>query len=240
MEIPLVVGNWKSHFTVAEATGWLNRYAELATGRSFPKFPKPVVCAPFTGLFALAQLINERRLPLNLGAQDLSAFGEGSYTGEVAGRLLTGLAKYVLVGHSERRRLCGESTLIVAAKVTEALKAGLIPIICAANLKEVPVEARNNPKVIIMFEPETAISQAGHYRAESPQAVKKVLANWRKRVHPKMKFFYGGSVNETNTRGLILQSRVAGLVVGHASLSPDSFVSIINQARAAVNPHVLD
>lgn len=234
----LVVGNWKSHFTVQEALAWLEQYGRLIDEMTPPLALTPVICAPFTVLYPLARAIEQRGLRLVLGAQDLSPVEDGSFTGEVSGRMLQGLVNYVLVGHSERRRFFGDSPKMVKQKFRMALRAGLTPILCAASLAEVPLEARDDPRVAVMYEPPTAISQQGCYRALESDAVSRIVERWRSKFSPETKLFYGGSVNPGNVVDLLRQGGVDGVVAGNASLKPELFVELLQRVSSLNRPPV--
>lgn len=227
MEHPLVFGNWKSHFTVSEALEWLEDYGKLVESKTFFQEKRAAICAPFTTLYPLNQRIKDRGLALVLGAQDLSATNEGAYTGEISARMLTTLVDYVLVGHSERKRLFRESGEVVEKKLEQALEVGLTPILCAAGLGEIPARVKSDSRVLVMFEPPTAISKGGRYQAEEPEEIGEIIRKWRKEMDPGMKLFYGGSVNPENVTGIFTQGGVDGVVVGHASLDPSIFVEIL-------------
>ncbi len=148
-------------------------------------------------------------------AQDVSQFDTGAETGEVPAKILAELGvKYCLVGHSERRKLFGETNEIVQKKIDQLKKAGVTPIVCARNFNEVL------PAEIVMYEPEEAISTDGEYHPATN--INEVLADWRQKM-PATKFLYGGSVNPE-----FIPTGVGGLVVGHASLDPAAFSAIIN------------
>jgi triosephosphate isomerase len=227
MKHPLVFANWKSHFTVNEALEWLDAYGRLVGSKTFFQETRAAICAPFTTLYPISQRIKDRGLALVLGAQDLSATDEGAYTGEISARMLSTLVDYVLVGHSERRRLFRESGEVVEKKLEKALKAGLTPILCVADLEEIPAGVKDDPRVLVMFEPPTAISKGGQYQAEESEEIGEIMRKWRQEMDPGMKLFYGGSVNPENVTKIFIQGRVDGVVVGHASLDPSSFVEIL-------------
>lgn len=228
----LVVGNWKSHFTASEATGWLERYGRLVKQLTSSLSFTPALCVPYTVLYPMAKMIKDSSLPLCLGVQDISPFEEGSYTGEISGRMVRDLAGLVLIGHSERKRWLAESPKLVQPKITMALRSNLTPILCAARFGEIPSQVRNNPKVIVMYEPPTAISQGGRYRPASPDRIRRTIDKWRAKLNLKIKLFYGGSVNPENVTQLFLKSGVEGVVPGHASLKPESFVALIREVNS--------
>jgi len=196
-----------------------------------------VICPPFTALQALKLEIGKLGIPrksgsyeasnweIKLGAQDLSPFDTGPYTGEVSARMLSELVDYVLVGHSERRRYFGETTEMIGQKVKIAQKAGIVPIVCAARLKEVPGGLNN---YFLMFEPPEAISKEGVYRPKSPEDVGKTIAYWKSKLSGAGKFLYGGSVNSGNIAKFLSLPDIAGVVVGHASLEAGTFIDLLN------------
>jgi triosephosphate isomerase len=230
VDLPLfVVGNWKSHFTVQEALDWLENYAEFTKKFEGASLPQVVICAPFTVLDPMKRLVERESLPLKLGAQDVSAFGGGAYTGEVSADMLKGLVEFVLVGHSERRRHLGETLALVEEKLQRALASGITPILCASEFEEIPDLARDHSDTLVMFEPAAAISQKGQYHSEDPREVKRVLRRWRGRLARGVKLFYGGSVNPDNVVGFFETGGVDGVVVGNASLDPALFGVIVQK-----------
>ncbi|MCL5432416.1 MAG: triose-phosphate isomerase [Patescibacteria group bacterium] len=191
------------------------------------------VAAPFP-------LIDTVTAPFIRAAQDVSAFNVGAHTGEVPARLLADLkVKYVLVGHSERRCDLHETNKEVEAKMSQAIAAGLIPILCAQNLEEIPANIRNIPadKYLIMYEPAQAISTQNQYHPESPEKINAVLTDWKSKLNFTGQFLYGGSVNADNVLSFLelrTYNLISGLVVGQASLDPESFAAIINQCQKIV------
>ena len=225
----LVVANWKSNKSPEEAKNWLGEFSQ-ATGSVNPSRPiKVIICPPFIDLPYLTWALKTLNLPfpIQLGGQNVSPFGEGSYTGEVSAIQLGSLVNYCLVGHSERRNHFHESNQEIFSKINNLIKMKIIPILCVQNLDEIPPEVNklSSQEITIMFEPAKAISSDGVYKAESPQTVKETLDLWREKIGD-YQYLYGGSVNENNCREL-LASGVEGFVVGHASLSPSSFLGII-------------
>lgn len=207
MEKFLVVANWKANPPV--------KY----------DFPVPenleiAIAAPYP-------FISQIPPEFTRAAQDISAYPVGAYTGEVPGELLADLrVKYCLIGHSERRKYLHEGSVEVEAKMSQAIKNGIIPIICAQNLEEIPENIRNySPeKYLIMYEPFSAISTEGEYHPESPEKVMSVLDDWKNKLNLSCRFLYGGSVNPDSDI-----PPVDGLVVGHTSLDPASFSAIIKK-----------
>ena len=159
-------------------------------------------------------------------------FPAGAYTGEVTGEMLKSLGvKYCLIGHSERRKYFNETNEIVEKKMEQALKSGITPILCAQSADEIPANIRNysSEKFVLMYEPFSAISAAGVYHPEDPQKVQTTLEDWKNRFNLNCRFLYGGSVNPQNVSAYVTLPLVFGFVVGHASLDPNDFFSIIKQ-----------
>lgn len=228
-----IVANWKSNKSPDEALQWLREFTNQTTKINIQQPIEVIICPPFIDL----PFLNEEKaklslpFPLILGAQNVSPFENGSYTGEVSASQIQTLVSYSLVGHSERRKNFRETNQEVLNKIKNLVKAGIRPILCAQSLEEVPSEVKDftSEQILIMFEPAKAISTDGVYKAESPETVKKTIDLWKEKLG-NYEYLYGGSVNETNCKDL-LQSGVTGFVVGHASLSPSSFVGIIKNVE---------
>src|SRR5258708_6494582 len=105
MKKVFIIGNWKSYKTSLETTMWFQEISNLLAGRQVSNFENKevVLCVPFTLLSLAKSLIEQYTLPITLGVQDISPFGEGKYTGEINGKQIAEFAKYVIIGHSERR-----------------------------------------------------------------------------------------------------------------------------------------
>jgi triosephosphate isomerase len=220
----LIVANWKAN--LVEVPTWLRQFNALSERRTgFGENIQVVIAPPFSMLFLLAA-------SATIAAQDISMFPSGAFTGEVPGRLLRELdVEYCLIGHSERRKYFNENNEIVEKKMAEAIKNGITPILCAQSLAEIPENIRNYPgdKFVIMYEPFSAISVDGVYHPEDPQKVELTLEEWKGKLNLNCKFLYGGSVNGENAKAYIDLPLVSGFVVGHASLDPNDFFSIIKK-----------
>lgn len=243
----LVVANWKSYKTVAEALAFARELGERAPrGRA-----QAVVCPPFTALVALGPPL---RGLAELGAQDVSAHDEGPHTGEVAARHLVELGcRFAIVGHSERRA-AGETDALVRAKVRAALRGGLDPILCVGETKDERRGGRTQvvvsdqlraaleglepevvPRVVVAYEPRWAIGQGV---TPTPLEVADVLAHVRGVVDrlagaaaaAATAVLYGGSVSEKNAAALLGLPGCAGALVGGASLKAAAFAQIIEAA----------
>jgi triosephosphate isomerase len=225
----LVVGNWKMHAVGAEL-------AAAVRGR----LPAPrctvAVCPAFPYLREVGEAL--RGSAIALGAQDLHWEDEGAFTGAVSARMLRAAGcSYVIVGHSERRRLFGETDAAVARKVRAALAAGLRPILCVGEtaderdagyaLRRVrdQVAAAFAPGCVVAYEPVWAI---GSGRAASPEDAAAAAEAVRDVAGAEVAVLYGGSVTPENAAAFL---RVTdGALVGGASLDPDRFAAIVGGA----------
>jgi len=220
----LIVANWKANKTVEESLNWLKEFKKRWRRR---KNVEIVLCPPYTALSPLRSEIRNWKLGIRLGAQDISPFPSGAYTGEVSGEMLKELVDYVLIGHSERRKYFGETEEMVKRKIKRAKEFGIKPIVCVANFAQIPKEKN----LILMYEPPSAISKEGVYRPCDPEKVAQTLSLWRKklnRLNPL--FLYGGSVNRENVSSFLAIREVSGVAVGHASLDPEEFFQILKNA----------
>jgi triosephosphate isomerase len=243
-----VVGNWKMFTTAAEAT----RLAmAIVAGMSGQKSVSVAVCPPFPYLALVGEILKGSRVAL--GAQNLYPEMEGAFTGEVSPTMLLDLGcKYVILGHSERRRLLGESDAFINQKVRVALTSGLDVILCIgetlderkANQTEavldrqllqglVDVPAEVLARVTIAYEPLWAIGHLGHHA--TPQQAHDAHALIRRRVGymfgeksaQALVIQYGGSVKPENAAALLSQPGVDGALIGGASLQAGQFLDIV-------------
>jgi triosephosphate isomerase len=233
---PLFVANWKLHKTRAEAREFGRRLAErLEPGAVGVEL---VVAPAFT-------LLDEARDPLGrwaLGAQNVAAHGQGAFTGEVSAAMLAEAGcKYVLVGHSERRRLFGETPAALADKLARAREAGLLPIYCLgetheergdgltdsileAQVQTLSADPAGAP-LVVAYEPVWAI---GTGTAATPEDAARAAGTLRRLLTGRsdLRLLYGGSVTPANARDLRKGSGMDGFLIGGASLDPDAFASI--------------
>jgi len=250
MRRKIAAANWKMHGTVASARALARAFAH-ADAAQVPRlvFPPSVQIASLAAEFA--------PLGLAFGGQDLSAHAEGAYTGEVSAAMLRDVgATHVLVGHSERRQLHGESDALVAAKFERAVAAGLIPLLCLGEtsaererdqtsqvlqrqlgtvLERVGIEAF--AQAIIAYEPIWAIGTgitASSAEADAcHRAIRAQIATHDAKIAGLIPIIYGGSVKPGNALELFTQPDVDGGLVGGASLIAADFLLIIDAARKA-------
>lgn len=246
MRTKIIAGNWKMNKTPDEAK-------ELAAGIriALDGFDdvEVVICPTFVALGAASVALAGSRI--GLGAQNMNAAQSGAFTGEVsAGMLLAAGVKYVILGHSERRTLYGETDTDVNAKAKAALAAGLVPIVCVGETleerendqtEEVIVKqvkdslddiGEDLERCVIAYEPVWAI---GTGRTATPGQAQEVHALIRRtlaemvegKVANQIRIQYGGSMNPGNAAELLAQPDIDGGLIGGAALAADSFVAIV-------------
>ena len=251
MRRPLITGNWKMHRTHLEAMRLVQQLAHELAGHDFERV-EVVVCPSYTALRTVQTVIDSDRYQFGLGAQNMHAEKEGAFTGEVSPEQLKSLdVEYVILGHSERRELFGETDESVNQKIRAALAHGLTPIVCvgetederesgateakverqveAALARVKPDEARS---IVVAYEPIWAI---GTGRTATPQDAQTTCALIRKliagrttdEVGSEIRILYGGSVKSGNASTLMAQPDIDGALVGGASLDAAEFAAIV-------------
>lgn len=248
--VPLIAGNWKMNLDHLQAIALVQKLSWALDDYShdFAKC-EVAVFPPFTALRSVQTLIVADRLRLALGAQDVSEHAAGAYTGEVSASMLSALGvSYVLLGHSERRSLHGESDASISRKACAALKAGLTPIVCvgetaaqreAGDSQKVVAEQLGaaiagipaGADIVVAYEPVWAI---GSGEPLEPQLAGEAAAGLREQVAvlcgaeqaERVRVLYGGSVTSANIASLMRESHVDGVLVGGASIKSDEFTSI--------------
>ena len=207
-----------------------------------------VVFPPFTDIRSVQTLMDADKIELGLGAQDLSKFDSGAYTGEVSGAFLKKLeVDYVLIGHSERRTYHSENDEVVQAKTAAAFRHGIVPVICVGEtLEELETEGQSAVPVrqtlaalagheklgdfVIAYEPVWAIGTGKVASAQVAQdmhrAIRHQLAEFDEDVASHVGILYGGSVKPDNAVELFAMPDIDGGLVGGASLNPQDFLAI--------------
>lgn len=225
----IALANWKSNKNVKDAETWLKKFSQLASAKINFK-GKIILCAPFIDLPILKKSLPQIPSNLNffLGSQNISAFEDGPYTGEISAGMLKDLVSYVLIGHSERRTYSQETNEQVNQKIKLSTKYGLKTIICVSELSQVKSIKKENPsfKDIILYEPPLAISNISGGKADSPIDVNKAIEKI-KSILDKSLVIYGGSVNPDNVLSFISQPSIDGVGVGAKSLEPQAFWEIL-------------
>jgi len=249
----IIISNWKMNpVTLKEAEKLF-----LSVAKSVSRFKKTdiVICPPFVYLERIKS-ISWRAKNVSLGAQDAYPGDVGAYTGEVSADMLYNLgARYVILGHSERRSM-GENNDHVNKKIKGALSSGLVPVLCVGEtsrdedhsyfaavkqqleecLSGVPKGAIS--KVIIAYEPVWAISTTPGRKDATPFDCREMVIFIKKVLTDKFgakvempRIIYGGSVNEKDAEGFLRDGAVDGLLPGRASLYPSKFVQIVQIAE---------
>lgn len=215
----LLVANFKSNQNLSDAKTWIDDFSKDFKPKDGGEV---VVCPSFTLLPLFKQYVIEHNLPIKLGAQDVSAFPQGSYTGEVNAQQVKELAEFVLIGHSERRTNLKEDEEIIGKKAEQALENGLKIIFCVQNAEQ------NIPKGVwaIAYEPIFAIGTGNPDTPENAQMVAEEI----KKKTSSLPVLYGGSVTYENVRSFTNLSGIDGVLVGGASLDAKEFARILDLA----------
>jgi triosephosphate isomerase len=255
--LPLMAGNWKMHLNHFEAIALVQKLAFTLTARDYDVV-EVAVLPPFTALRSVQTLIDGDKLRISYGAQDLSPYDSGAYTGDVSGPMLAKLGcDYVLAGHSERRQYHHETDEVVNTKVQAALRSGLTPILCLGesldlrqsgrhvqhctgqldrSLKEIPSDAV--AAMVIAYEPVWAI---GTGMVATPADAQEMTSAIRSRISElhdaetaaSVRILYGGSVKPDNIAPIMAQRDVDGALVGGASLDAGQFAQICRYRELA-------
>lgn len=211
-----VIANWKSNKTIVEALEWISK-----VGSEIPKQEslKVVVCPTFSNLSEVKKAILVGGFPLMVGAQDLSPFDGGAYTGEESASLIKELINLSILGHSERRKNFAEDDLIIAQKVKQAKESNIIPLLCIQS-EETPIPGECR---LVAYEPVWAI---GSGNPDTPQNANGVADKVKQKLGNGLEILYGGSVTSQNIKEFIEQENISGVLVGNASLNAEEFIKI--------------
>jgi len=247
---PLMAGNWKMNLNHLEAIALVQKLAFSLTEQQLNDV-EIVVLPPYTDIRSVQTLVDGDKLLIGYGAQDLSPYPSGAYTGDISGPMLAKLGcQYVVVGHSERRQYHHEDDALVNAKVKAALANNIAPILCVGEGLEVREAGDHVPhtlaqldgaldkiktdqveKIVVAYEPVWAI---GTGKTATPQDAQEVIGAIRSRLADKytggtadrIRILYGGSVKHSNVAGIMEQPDIDGALVGGASLDAEEFVRI--------------
>ena len=252
---PLIAGNWKMHHDHLVAIQVVQKLSYRLERTDYDACGV-AICAPFTDLRTLQTLIDSDRLLIQLGAQNCHWEDEGAYTGEVSPVMLAKLnVRYVIVGHSERRQLFGETDEIVNRKLRAVLKHGMTPIVCVGETLEERetgstaarvatqtraaferVKAAEAATCVIAYEPIWAIGTGRNATADDANETIRVIRTAVRELYGEgtaqaVRIQYGGSVKPGNAAELMAMPEIDGALVGGASLDPDDFARIIQYRR---------
>jgi triosephosphate isomerase len=247
---PLMAGNWKMNLNLFEAIGLTQKLAFSLNEKQLTEV-EVVLLPPFVDIRSVQTLIDADNLLIGYGAQDLSPYDSGPYTGDVSGPMLAKLGcQYVIVGHSERRTIHGEDDSIVNAKVKAALRNEIAPILCIGEGLEIREADAQVPHcttqldaaldgltaeqvrgVVVAYEPIWAI---GTGKTATPGDAQQVIGAIRARVSERfdqetattVRILYGGSVTSANIAAIMAEPDIDGGLIGGASLKVDEFVAI--------------
>lgn len=253
MPVPMVAGNWKMN---TDLSGAVQLAASIRDGIGSLSGVDVVLCPPYLSLVSLAEVV--RGSGIKIGAQNMYFEATGAYTGEVSPPMLQGICDFVILGHSERRQLFGETDDSVNRKIKAAMEHGLRPIFCvgesleqresgrALDVVSAQVQAGLDGVVditglVLAYEPVWAI---GTGQAATPEIAAEImqgallepLSSMYGGSAADVPLLYGGSVNAGNVESFAAQSCIHGALVGGASLQADSFLEIARltaQAKAA-------
>jgi triosephosphate isomerase (TIM) len=247
---PFIAGNWKMYKTVSEAEEFI---AALLPRVSTADGVDVAICPSYVALQAMVDSTRGSRVQVY--AQNMHHAPEGAFTGEVSVPMLTEVGVHgVILGHSERRGMFGETDRALALKVPAALAAGLVPILCVGETEEereagdterklrhqvqedlARVDVSQLGDVVIAYEPIWAIGTGRVASAEQAQEaiafVRALVADRSREQAGRTRVLYGGSVKVENCPDLLSLPDVDGALVGGASLDPESFAAIVDAAR---------
>ena len=227
MKSLFIAGNWKSNKTLSESEDWIQKFnAQCQTLNAKWENLTIVVCAPFTAVHVLKEGVKNHQLPFSVGAQNVSMYDEGAYTGEVSARMIRELADWVIVGHSERRKYFNETDEVLAVKVEKAHTAGLKVIYCVPD----DVTAVPSGVAVVAYEPIWAI---GTGKTDTPENADSVCTRIKQKSSMSV-VIYGGSVTAENVASFCAMSHIEGVLPGGASLDPVKFSQLIGAAQNAV------
>ena len=244
--IPMIAGNWKMNTTVSEAQKLVK---EMLPGLEKLGGVEKVLCPPFVSLIPVRKLL--RGTSVKLGAQNMYFAEKGAYTGEISAQMVAELCDYVIIGHSERRNIFGETDSMVNKKVQAALKIHLTPILCIGEKLEENEAGRTREVVtgqlraalegitapgglVIAYEPVWAI---GTGKAATGKQANKTIALIRSTINElygekaasNVRILYGGSVTPANIMEFMPQPEIDGALVGGASIKAVDFYGIVSK-----------
>ncbi|MGA0876388.1 MAG: triose-phosphate isomerase [Candidatus Nanopelagicaceae bacterium] len=247
---PLMAGNWKMNLNHLEAIAVTQKLAYSLEERDFDAVDV-VIIPPFTDIRSVQTLVDGDRLRISYGAQDISPEKSGAFTGDISGSMLKKLdCSFVIVGHSERRAIHGESDELVNRKIRAVLDNEMTPIFCIGeelairesgnqvehvlNQVRAGLKGLHKPdlkKIVFAYEPVWAIGTGKTATPEDAQEVCSAIRNELKKIANEeiaenAKILYGGSVKSANVVDIMRQTDVDGALVGGASLDPEEFARI--------------
>lgn len=251
MRKTLLVANWKMNKTCQEAAAFAEKFLPEVAGLDGVDL---VICPPFTCILSMNGSLSSSQVAL--GAQNMFWTDRGAYTGEIGPSMLIDVGcRYVILGHSERRQILGETDVNINRKVKAALEAELIPILCVGetlqerdnqlalevvkeqltrDLKDISLQG---DAIVMAYEPVWAIGTGVNASREDAREMITFIRNHLEKMYDrelaqKVRILYGGSVNEDNIADFLAEDDIDGALVGGASLQAASFAKI---AKAGIN-----
>lgn len=245
LRLPMIAGNWKMHKTVAESLDLAKDIVSLTNGAR----PEVVIFPTFTALESVAAAIDGRHV--GYGAQNLHWEAQGAFTGEISAPMLADIGcQYVLVGHSERRHIFGETDEVIAKKMRAALQSDLIPVLCVGETLEereagetdavltrqvdsavAGLAAHEAATMVIAYEPVWAIGTGKTASVADAAAacnlIRRLVAKFDADAARTMRILYGGSVKPENIAPFMAEDNIDGALVGGASLEAETFARIV-------------
>ena len=247
MRTPIIAGNWKMNNTMAAAEALVNDLKPLVKDAK----AEVVLCVPYTAIQTVAKCV--RGSNIKVGAENVAWADKGAFTGEISAEMLKEAgAEYVIIGHSERRQMFGETDETVCARTTQAIKNGLKPIVCVGetlserenNQTESVVKrqtegafkgftAADLDNVIIAYEPVWAIGTGKTATSAQAQETISYIRGVLKSLYgaetaEKIRIQYGGSMNPANAKELMAQPDIDGGLIGGASLKAPDFSAVVH------------
>ena len=245
MPVPMVAGNWKMNTSVAEA---IELSQVLVDSLGLVQGIDVVLCPPFISLEAVSRVLQSSSI--ELGAQNMHYQEKGAFTGEISPMMLSGLCRYVILGHSERRQHFAETDRLINLKVKAAFESSLLPILCvgevyqqrqngtAAQVVENQIKSgldslHNVSGLVVAYEPVWAI---GTGEAATPEIATEMMGGvilraltelFGTQTAGEVPLLYGGSVNAENVEAYMQEGSIHGALVGGASLRADQFTEIV-------------
>lgn len=248
MRKPVMAGNWKMYKTPAETAAFFHDFLPLVSGAQHCEI---VICPPFINIAAATAATDGSSV--EVGAQNVYWAKEGAYTGEVSAPMLAASgARWVIIGHSERRQYFGETDETVLKRTVSALEAGLKPIVCLGEMLDereagatdnvlraqfrggiAGLSAADFARIVIAYEPVWAIGTGRTATPEIASDAHRVIRTaaadqFGADAAAAVRILYGGSVKPDNVKKLMEQAEIDGALVGGASLTASSFASIVN------------
>jgi len=247
--IPIIAANWKMNKTTEEARAFMEVFLK---GFEDKGDKEVVIAPPFTALSTLSPFFSKGG-PLHLAAQNMYPEPSGAFTGEISPLMLKELgADWVILGHSERRHIFGESDGLIAKKVDSAVANGMTPILCIGETLEereggetfsvlerqlssalAGLGEDGASAIVIAYEPVWAIGTGRTASADQAEEAHSFVRDWlasrfNNTIAQKTRILYGGSVKPANIQALMAKVEIDGVLVGGASLEPQSFLEIVN------------